>query len=273
MCQRHARGSLFQAAHHQTIVQNKNNTSQIKVYHYHNNHLGTLQELTDNDGNIIWANYEYAWGGSYQNYYKEQSLNNISIDKDLLQPLKFQGQSLDIETGFHYNRFRYYDSDVGMFISRDPIGLLGGNNVFQYAPNPIHWVDVLGLSKTPAKDCCKKDTSLQECKDLYKKIANESVGYKKYVGQRGLKERIEELLDDKYDLYHKARYEKHTLGPLKGKGSWIGHIQQANQVKDNLKKHIIEYNVKGCNKKFKNIPNQFISVSKMTIPTAPRKKL
>jgi len=33
-----------------------------------------------------------------------------------------------------------------MFISRDPIGLLGGNNVFQYAPNPIHWIDPWGLA-------------------------------------------------------------------------------------------------------------------------------
>ena len=47
-----------------------------------------------------------------------------------------------------------------MFIQRDPIGLLGGNNVFAYAPNPIHWIDVFGLKrskrseymgKTPAK--------------------------------------------------------------------------------------------------------------------------
>jgi uncharacterized protein RhaS with RHS repeats len=33
-----------------------------------------------------------------------------------------------------------------MFISRDPIGLLGGNNVFQYAPNPVGWIDPWGLA-------------------------------------------------------------------------------------------------------------------------------
>ena len=33
-----------------------------------------------------------------------------------------------------------------MFIQRDPIGLLGGFNVFQYAPNPIGWVDPWGLN-------------------------------------------------------------------------------------------------------------------------------
>ena len=49
----------------------------------------------------------------------------------------------------HYNRFRYFDPDVGMFVSRYPIGLLGGNNVFQYAPNPTGWIDPWGLK-------CKK---------------------------------------------------------------------------------------------------------------------
>jgi uncharacterized protein RhaS with RHS repeats len=34
-----------------------------------------------------------------------------------------------------------------MFISRDPIGLLGGVNVFAYAPNPVMWIDPWGLAK------------------------------------------------------------------------------------------------------------------------------
>ncbi len=52
----------------------------------------------------------------------------------------------DTETGLHYNRFRYFDPDLGMFTTRDPIGLLGGSNVFQYAPNPTGWIDPFGLS-------------------------------------------------------------------------------------------------------------------------------
>ena len=98
---------------------------------------------------MVWCNYEYAWGGTYQIYYKEQTLNNINIDKDHLQLIKFQGQFFDTETSLHYNRFRYYDTDVGMFIQRDPIGLLGGNNVFAYAPNPISWIDPFGLANRP----------------------------------------------------------------------------------------------------------------------------
>ncbi|OOS07798.1 RHS repeat-associated core domain-containing protein [Moraxella cuniculi DSM 21768] len=100
-------------------------------------------------GEVVWCNYEFAWGGRYNHFYKEQFLNGCAIIESDLQPIRFQGQFCDVETGLHYNRFRYYDSDVGMFIQRDPIGLLGGLNTFQYAPNPIGWVDPWGLNAKP----------------------------------------------------------------------------------------------------------------------------
>ncbi|MEH6458726.1 RHS repeat-associated core domain-containing protein [Chitinimonas sp. JJ19] len=62
-----------------------------------------------------------------------------------VQPLRFQGQYFDAETGLHYNRFRYYDPDVGRFVSNDPIGLGGRENTYQYSVNPIDWIDPLGL--------------------------------------------------------------------------------------------------------------------------------
>lgn len=51
----------------------------------------------------------------------------------------------DEETGLHYNRYRYYSPYVGRFISKDPLGLLGGFNVYAYAPNPVEFVDPMGL--------------------------------------------------------------------------------------------------------------------------------
>jgi RHS repeat-associated protein len=65
----------------------------------------------------------------------------------LEQPFRFQGQQFDEETGLHYNRHRYYDPGVGRFVSQDPIGLRGGSNLFAYAPNPLGWVDPVGLNK------------------------------------------------------------------------------------------------------------------------------
>ena len=45
-----------------------------------------------------------------------------------------------------YNRFRYYHSETGRYISEDPIKLLGGFNVFAYVGDSNAWVDLLGLS-------------------------------------------------------------------------------------------------------------------------------
>ena len=143
--QQHVPSGVINQDFYDRIEQAK--TPLLKIYHYHCNHLGTPQELSDEKGDIVWLSYDRAWGGSFDSIYKQQFIDNFAIMENELQPIKFQGQSLDTETGLHYNRFRYYDSDVGMFISRDPIGLLGGSNVFQYAPNPVGWIDPWGLEK------------------------------------------------------------------------------------------------------------------------------
>jgi uncharacterized protein RhaS with RHS repeats len=51
----------------------------------------------------------------------------------------------------HCNRYRYYDPFSARYLSRDPIGLDGGNNIYQYAPNPCQWVDPLGLARNDQK--------------------------------------------------------------------------------------------------------------------------
>ena len=124
--------------------------SVIQVYHYHNDQLGTPNELTNDQGEVVWlADYE-AWGNTAKVVWREQLIDQMQVSQDELQPIRFQGQHFDEETGLHYNRFRYYDPDMGMFTTRDPIGLMGGSNVFQYAPNPTGWIDPLGLDYSMA---------------------------------------------------------------------------------------------------------------------------
>ncbi|MFL0093943.1 RHS repeat-associated core domain-containing protein [Tenacibaculum maritimum] len=61
-------------------------------------------------------------------------------------PFRYQGQYEDVETGLYYNRFRYYSSDTGTYISQDPIGLLGNNpNFYAYVKDSNSWVDPFGL--------------------------------------------------------------------------------------------------------------------------------
>ncbi|WP_416380300.1 RHS repeat-associated core domain-containing protein [Gilliamella sp. B2824] len=51
---------------------------------------------------------------------------------------RYQRQYLDKETGLHYTTFRYYDPDIGRLTQPNPIGLLGGFNLYQYAPNGLN---------------------------------------------------------------------------------------------------------------------------------------
>jgi len=63
-------------------------------------------------------------------------------------PLLFTGQYEDAESGWVYNRFRYYDPHAGVYNAQDPLGLLANLGTAQgYVTNPVIWVDVLGLKK------------------------------------------------------------------------------------------------------------------------------
>lgn len=54
-------------------------------------------------------------------------------------------------TGLNLALFRAYDPELGRWLSRDPIGLRGGINLYGYVKNdPIHRTDLLGLQGLPA---------------------------------------------------------------------------------------------------------------------------
>ena len=130
----------------------------MQVYYYHNDHLGTPNELTNTQGEVVWLADYQAWGNTAKVVWRKEKIEHLKFSADELQPIRFQGQSFDTETGLHYNRFRYYDPDLGMFISRDPIGLMGGSNTFAYAPNPTGWIDPFGLAKQTPNNCnCDDD--------------------------------------------------------------------------------------------------------------------
>ncbi|MDZ5434448.1 RHS repeat-associated core domain-containing protein, partial [Pseudomonas fluorescens] len=107
-------------------------------FYYQLDHLGTPQELTDYGGDIVWS-------AKYTAYGKLAQLTHGGGEQ-LEQPLRFQGQYFDTESGLHYNRHRYYHPDTGRYLTPDPVKLAGGLNAYQYTRNPTGWVDPLGLS-------------------------------------------------------------------------------------------------------------------------------
>ncbi|MCA9652322.1 MAG: hypothetical protein KC501_20580 [Myxococcales bacterium] len=88
-------------------------------------HLGTPILATDEDGRLHWRRDETDGGGL---------------------PWGFPGQFLDEETGLYYNRYRYYDPRSGSYISRDPLRLAGGEQLYGYCRDPLISIDPLGLS-------------------------------------------------------------------------------------------------------------------------------
>ncbi|KAF1040700.1 MAG: putative deoxyribonuclease RhsC [Burkholderia lata] len=114
-------------------------SNQATAYYFHVEPNGAPTRITNTEGKVIWEIEHVAWGG----------IDNIERKFESNHPLRLQGQYYDEETGFHYNRYRYFDSKSAAFISQDPIGLDGGLNLYQFAPNPITWVDPLGLACGP----------------------------------------------------------------------------------------------------------------------------
>ncbi|MCX6856556.1 MAG: hypothetical protein NTV80_16815 [Verrucomicrobia bacterium] len=80
----------------------------------------------------------------YQNNHQSQ-FNGITVSKSSC-PLRFSGQYFDPETKLNYYGYRYYNPELGRWISRDPIEERGGVNLYGMVGNdPVNRVDYLGL--------------------------------------------------------------------------------------------------------------------------------
>ncbi|MEM6432630.1 MAG: RHS repeat-associated core domain-containing protein [Cyanobacteria bacterium P01_D01_bin.115] len=99
-------------------------------------HLGTIKDLVDDSGNVV----NHRTFDSYGNLIEE-------TDSNFDSRYSFTGREFDEETGLHYYRARYYDGELGQFISQDPIGFNGNDsNLYRYVRNsPIFSTDPLGL--------------------------------------------------------------------------------------------------------------------------------
>lgn len=126
------------------------------TYHYLKDHLGTIKEITDSNGNIV-QRYHYSAYGI------RQAITD-GVDNELTGSVgetngvrintayAFTGREYDEESGFYYYRARYYDAHSGRFLQqdRDPGKLknpITAVNKFIYASNsPAFFTDPLGLS-------------------------------------------------------------------------------------------------------------------------------
>ena len=109
-----------------------------QTHYSHFDQIGILREITNKVGNLLWFGNYTGWGRL-----KEET----KVTDSAYHPFRLQNHYCDLETELHYNFFRYYETDAGPFVNQDPIGLSGGENFYQFAPNVQGWIDPLGLAK------------------------------------------------------------------------------------------------------------------------------
>lgn len=87
--------------------------------------LGSVRDLVDSSGNSINQTSYSAFGKII-----------AQTDPAKSDRYTFTGREYDKETGLYYYRARYYDPDLGSFISQDPIGFdAGDTNLKRYVGN------------------------------------------------------------------------------------------------------------------------------------------
>jgi len=117
------------------------------TFYAHQDDQGSVVFITDDAGDVV-EHYEYDPFGRPTIYDGEGTtpLAESKIGNRFL----FTGREWDAEAGLYYYRLRYYDPDLGAFISRDPLGtwgdpLNGGNGSLYVGHAPGTWVDPWGL--------------------------------------------------------------------------------------------------------------------------------
>jgi RHS repeat-associated protein len=106
------------------------------TYYYHLNGHGDVMALTDASGNVV-AEYQYdAWGNILSKTGAMASAN----------PYRYAGYYYDEETGLYYLMARYYDANIGRFITRDTFHGFEDDphslNLYAYTKNnPVMYVD------------------------------------------------------------------------------------------------------------------------------------
>ena len=89
--------------------------------------LGSIDALTDGDGVVVDKR-------TFDSFGRVLSQSNPSV----AFRYGYTGRERDLESGLDYYRARYYDSNVGRFISVDPMGFgAGDTNLYRYVGNGV----------------------------------------------------------------------------------------------------------------------------------------
>jgi RHS repeat-associated protein len=118
-------------------------------FFYHDDGRGHIVALTDERGQVVERTSYDAYGRPTFMNANGGTLNVRSSPAG--NPFLFTGRRFDPEAELYYYRARSYHPTLGRFLQRDPMGMLGleemsyGNSYTYVGNNPIAWRDPLGL--------------------------------------------------------------------------------------------------------------------------------
>lgn len=113
-----------------------------KTYYFRKNIFGDVERIYNDNGTVV-GRYSYSAFGECE----------IKLDTDniaSLNPIRYRGYYFDDELGLYYLQSRYYDPEIGRFISADSIEYINpenvnGLNLYAYCNNnPVTNVDPNG---------------------------------------------------------------------------------------------------------------------------------
>ena len=123
------------------------------LYNYVLNLQGDVIQIRDTDGNLVVQYLYNAWGKVLK--VVDADGNTVTSGVGYENPLRYRGYYYDWESGFYYLNSRYYDPEIGRFISPDSYvstgqGLIGYNMYAYCGNNPVLFADYNGRSSSSA---------------------------------------------------------------------------------------------------------------------------
>jgi RHS repeat-associated protein len=118
-----------------------------EAFFYHADGLGSVTELTDSAGVVVQAYVYDSYG---------QIVQQVGT---LANPFTYTAREFDAESGLYFYRARYYDPEIGRFLTEDPLRFGAGDvNLYRYVFNgPITLTDPYGLlTKAERADIAKQ---------------------------------------------------------------------------------------------------------------------
>ena len=186
--------------------------------HYHTLGLDMNNSLKDTGGGVagILATNQYKFlydgGGNIIAIYKEDNINVLKSSSPLVNSffysyinfMLYATKAIDTSSLVYYG-YRFYNSDLGIWLTRDPIGESGGMALYSFVNNsPINFFDIKGLvpccngvAIPDGKACCKNiDTGIESLYDTTEECCCQGKRFLNKLKGTGIKRCVASMPDN-----------------------------------------------------------------------------